>query len=155
VNTQFAIVVSTATKAIRRIIMPHADIQLTNGTHGVAAGETMLIFPVPANAIAYTPDKWPGLVQQATGVLPPPSPTCALIDAGNIVRGVICADPALDSAPSGFTMVACYSPQIGVGFSYNPVTGLFSSPTVTLPANSRGNPSALPVVIQPVVVPKS
>jgi hypothetical protein len=153
-SNNFGIVISATSKAIRRVIMVDNDAALTNGTHPVFAGEQLLILPVPPNAIAYRPDQWPGLVQTATGVLPP-AMTCALIDNTNTVVQLVVAEVGIDPAPAGFTMVQCYSPAIAIGHTYDLVTGLFTAPGYTIPAGAPGNHgTAIPKIVPPAVIPK-
>jgi hypothetical protein len=153
-SKNFGIVVSATSKAIRRVIMVDNDNALTDGTHAVAPGEQLLILPVPPNAIAYTPNQWPGLVQTATGVLPP-TMVCALVDNTNTVVQLVVAEAGLDPAPAGFTMVQCYSPWITIGCTYDAVAGLFTAPGFTIPAGAPGNKgTALPKVVPATVIPK-
>jgi hypothetical protein len=152
--TTFGIVISATSKAIRRVIMVDHDAALTNGTHVLQPGEQLLALPVPPNAIAYVPSQWPGLVQAATGVLPP-TMTCALIDNTNTVVHLIMAEVGIDPAPVGFTMVQCYSPLITIGCTYDAGTGLFTVPSFTIPGGAPGNKgTAIPKVVPATVIPK-
>lgn len=170
----FAIIYATASKMHRRTIadddgqislgtMPDgitpaivcAHPKLPSSFHPLDPGETALINPVPPNAVSASDySAWCTAIQVATGVTPPII-TCALVDANNTVQQIIYADPAIDRAPQGFAIVQCYAPQITVGCIYNPSTQLFTTPAGRLPANSPGNPTAIPKIVQPVVIPNT
>lgn len=169
----FAIVYATASKAHRRTIADDSG-QISLGTmpdgvtaavvvshpnappsyHPLAAGESALIETVPPNAVSGSDYYgWLTAIQNATGVAPPQI-TCALIDNTNTVQHIVCADPAIDAAPAGFTLVQCYSPWITVGCTYDPIGGLFTAPGYTIPAGAPGNKgTALPKVVPAAVIP--
>jgi hypothetical protein len=120
--TTIGIVYAAGSKAVRRIIAPDRDAQLlTPGWAG--AGETLLITARPADFNVQKPDiAWAkAQVKAQTGVAPPDL-TCAVIDKTNTVEAIIAADPALDAIP-GKTVVACYSPQIAAGCTYDATSG--------------------------------
>jgi hypothetical protein len=126
--TTLGIVYATGSKALRRFILPDNDSDLTNGTYPVAPGETLLVATDTGDrSIA----RLLSLIQAATGTIPA-DPRCAVVDAANKVVTVINADPALDSHPSG-VLVSAYSPLIGIGNVWNPLTQLFSIPAITYP----------------------
>jgi hypothetical protein len=165
----YAIVVSSATKAIRRVIAadgngnvgvaPNAisvTVAQPNGATShlpITAGEQILIVTVAG--AAHGPSDWVAQVQAITGVAPP-NPTMALVDGTNTVQHVICGEAALDAANvTGFTAVDCYSPQITVGCTYDPNTTLFTAPAFTIPAGAAGNRgSALPKNVAAIVIPR-
>jgi hypothetical protein len=153
--TTIGIVYAAGSKAVRRIISPDNDAQLTKpGLAG--AGETLLIAPKPSNFNVQKPDLayCKAQVKTQTGI-DPPNLTCAVIDNTNTVRAIIAADPALDSV-SGMTVVGCYSPQIAAGCTYDPASGLFTAPAVTIPAGTNkvnGKPVASQI-IPAAVIPK-
>jgi hypothetical protein len=122
--------------------------------HPIASGLSVLIVAVPPNAV--TTDNfwdWCTHIQNATGVAPPQL-VCALIDGTNTVQQMIVADPAVATAPPGFTMVLAYSPLIAIGHTYDPATGLFTAPAYTIPAFAPGNKgSALPKHVAAAVIP--
>jgi hypothetical protein len=164
----YAVIYSSQSKAIRRVIADDDGLVVIGtlpGTatpavicnhsggqppsyHVLGVGESAIAV-IPASAIS--PDRpinWAAAVQKATGVVPPEI-TCALIDQSNVVQQVIRADPEVDSAPAGFTMVQCYSPAIGIGCTYDPASGKFWTPESTLPPHTPGNPTDNPVVVPP------
>ena len=172
--TTYAIVYATASKMIRRVIADD-DGMVSVGTmldgftpavlcthhngqptsyHPLAAGESALVHVPPSAITPANPAIWQQVVLAATGVTPPVI-ICALIDGTNTVQQIIYADPAIDVAPNGFTLVQCYSPQICVGYTFDPVGRLFTQPSCTIPANSPGNQTASPVVMSAAVIPNT
>ncbi len=152
----YAIVYATNSKIIRRIIGCDGGLNgdevgpTAISPHLLGNGESVLYVPAPTAGVHQYQD-WANAVAAATGTMPP-SPNCAVVDDTNTVVAVICADAALDISPLG-TLIQCYSPQIGVGCSYNPATQLFSTAPFTIPANSRLNPTPLPVNVPAQVIP--
>lgn len=146
--TTFGVVYATGSKMIRRIIVPDNDAQLQSGFAG--QGETLLVAPVGPHDVAACSV----IVHSATGVVPP-DPTCAVVDKTNTVIGMVSADPAIDALP-GVTLVSAYSPQIAPGCAYDPATGLFTAPSVTISAGTDplGNP-VLQQMIPATVIQKS
>ena len=144
----YGIVYATASKALRRIVIPDSGTAI--GGIALAAGKSLLV--VLAGNNDELPD-WENHVFIATGAVPP-TLTCAVIDNTNTVQGIICADAAIDSAPAGLTMVQTYAQQIRIGCTYVPATGLFWTEPYTIPAHSKGNPSALPLNVPAAVIPK-
>ena len=66
-------------------------------------------------------------------IMPPPvtySPSCALVqNSDNMVINIIVADPAVDPAPSGCTLISLPDGSpVTLGWSYDPSTGQFSDP---------------------------
>jgi hypothetical protein len=121
----------------------------------LSAGETAILVTVPPNAVTAdgTP-QWLAAIQAATGIAPPQL-TCALIDGTNTVQHMVVADPAIDAAPTGFTMVLAYSPLVTTGCTYDPVAGLFTAPAYTIPAGAPGNHgTALPKNVAAAVIPR-
>lgn len=121
----------------------------------LVAGESALVQSVSPNAVSADGyPQWVAAIQSATGIVPPQL-ICALVDGTNTVRGMIVADPAIDAAPSGFTMVLAYSPLVTIGCTYNSSTGLFTAPGYTLPPGVPGNQgSALPKTVPATVIVK-
>jgi hypothetical protein len=146
----YAIIYATASKALRRIISTPEGLNGTEvgTTHPLLLGESVLYV---STQIPHTIADWNAAVKASTGVSPPVL-TCALVDGTNTVTDIINADPAIDAAPAGFTMVQCYDPGIGPGCTYDTVGKLFTKPAITIPANTKYNPTALPVVIPAVVI---
>lgn len=169
----YALVVSTATTAIRRVIadddgnvsvglMPdgttHAVIcthpHATSSYHPILAGETAFAVPVSGTgAGAHGPANWDAVVNQKYGAFPP-KPTCALVNAANMVVGVVQGEVGLDVSPTTDTMIQCYAPGITVGCTYDPASGLFSTPGGTIPPNTPGNSTGSPITVPPQVIPK-
>jgi hypothetical protein len=170
----YAIVYATASKMHRRTIADDEG-QISLGTmpdgttpavivghsltppslHPLLPGESALIQSVPPNAVSADGyPQWISAIQTATGVAPPQL-TCALIDGTNTVQQLVAADPAIDSAPAGFTIALCYSPLITIGCTFNPATGLFTAPAFTIPAGTPGDKgTALPKTVPATVIPK-
>ena len=113
-------------------------------------GESAHIEPVPVDGVVANHHHWHAIIHRETGVAPP-TITCALIDNKGVVQQIVCADPAIDKAPSGFTMVRCYSPKIIVGCAYSAATGLFTLPKATIPAHTAGNQTASPIQVPATV----
>jgi hypothetical protein len=170
----YAIIYATVSKAIRRVIAdddglasigtmpdgvtPAVLCAHTNGQptsyHPLGAGESAIVHIPPNVTTPAKPADWIAAVLAATGVTPP-NITCALIDNTNTVTDVITADPAIDAAPSGRTMVQCYSPLIGVGCTYDSISGLFTIPSYTIPVGNKNNPGSTPLVIPAVLIAKT
>ena len=110
---------------------------------------------MPPNAVQGTDyPQWINAIQAATGVAPAQL-TCALIDGTNTVQQLVVADPDVDAAPAGFTMVLCYSPLVTIGCTFDAVAGLFTAPAFTIPAFAPGNKgSALPKHVAAAVIPR-
>jgi hypothetical protein len=160
----YAVVYGTVSGAIRRIIAtddgkvstavgPNAEtiIVVTGDVHTLAAGESVCIV-TPTQPQGDSQPEWENAVFDAFGS-EPPTLTCALVDGTNTVQAVILADTNIDSAPSGYTMISCYSPQIVIGCTYSSTTGLFTIPAysytkkgtstvVNVPAQTIQNPNA-------------
>jgi hypothetical protein len=158
----YAIVVSTATKAIRRVIVcdsgnvtsPNVGTVIVDGgVHAVAAGEQVII-ATPGQG-GDSPVQWASQVQAATGIAPPIS-TMALVDNTNTVQQVICGETGIDGTAVGsFTAVNCYSPLICAGCTYTSGTGLFTAPGYTIPAGVAGNVgSVTPKVVAATIIAK-
>jgi hypothetical protein len=164
----YAIVYGTSSGAIRRIIADDGGevstctmrretwICVTQpegfGYHPILPGESVLIVTNNSG----TPHQWSDWVTQLTNAgVTVTTPTCALIDDTNTVKQIICADPAIDSAPSGYTMVECYSPVIAVGCTYSATTGLFTIPSYTVPAvtNPHTGVTSLSYVVAAQAIP--
>ena|SRR5215475_3791543 len=93
---KFGIIYATKSKMIRRIIVPESDSTLTDGTHKVGEGETMLVASGEACDLASCIE----LVKEATGVVPA-DPRCFVLDKANKIVAVVHADPELDTHPLG------------------------------------------------------
>lgn len=167
----YGIVYATVSKMHRRTIADdHGQVSLGKDPQGrdaiictqangakvynlIAPGETGLIKTLgPTVSTAADPYDWFAAIKAATGV-DPPNLQCALIE-NNVVTGVIHADPAVDAPPDQRLMVLCYSPRIGVGCSYDPATGLFSTPPGVYPPHTPGNSTDQPIDVPPQVIPK-
>jgi hypothetical protein len=123
--------------------------------HPLRSGESAFNMPVSGTkAGAATPAQWNAAILAKTGTSPPVI-VCALLDQTNTVQQLIRADPAIDAAPSGFTMVKCYDSKISVGCTFDPIGRLFTQPSCIIPANSPGNQTASPVVVQATVIPNT
>jgi hypothetical protein len=167
----YAIVISTASKMIRRVIADD-DGQVSIGLmpdgitpavlcahpsgptsyHPMATGETGFIVPVSGTGPGSNPPAWSAAVQAKYGVTPPVI-SCAIIDTNNIVQLVILADPAVDAAPAGFTMVQCYSPAITVNCTYVPGTGKFLTAGGSIPPGAPGNAQGVTtLIVAPAVI---
>lgn len=156
--TTFGTVYSTGSKMVRRIILPDDDKELLNGNH-VGPGETMLVSPMryslglPLDPHDLATCK--SLVKQATGVTPPDA-SCAVVDQTNTVVAVIMADPAIDAHSAG-QLIHCYSPAIGIGCTYDPITKLFSAPGRVVLAGGVDKTTGLPIIqditVLPAVIP--
>ena len=168
--TTYAVVYSTATSSIRRIIAddhgqvtvppnavnPHVLVTHPDNStsqHPLAPGEAAVSVIPPSVTAPARPLDWYNAVQKQTGVFPPDTQS-ALIDGGNVVQQMILAEPALDPTPPGWLMVQSYDPRITIGCTYDPATGLFTVPSYTLPPGVPGNPGTTPIVIPPFEIPK-
>lgn len=116
------IVVSSASKIVRRVIIPSAD-RSEIDNHPLGAGETML-FVIPPIGMQITSDNIATLVTNETGVVPPSS-RCAVVVKANAVSGsvsnVIHADPAIDKV-SGATLML--HPTAVSGWTWSSMQGL-------------------------------
>lgn len=169
----YAIIYGTTSKMIRRVIADD-DGQVSIGTmpdgitpavickhpnaasgfFPLAAGETAIVAITSGTAAGVgAPAQWAAQVLARTGVTPPVI-VCALIDQTHTVVSVIHADPAVDLAPGGLTMVQCYAPSITVGCTYDPIAGLFTSLGGTIPPHTPGNATNLPIAVLPALIPK-
>jgi hypothetical protein len=155
----YAIIYSTATKAIRRVISddhgnvtsPNAvTVRTSTGTHTINSGESVIIATNPSAISPHQYSNWAAAVQAQIGVTPPLHQVCC-VDGTNTVQTIIMGDAALDSVP-GFTMIDSYSPQIVVGCTWDPVGQLFSTPGYTLPPLTKANPTAVAVVVAAAVI---
>lgn len=81
---------------------------------------------------------------------------CALVNADNMVEGIILAELGLDDSPHpDWTMVECYSPMIIIGCTYDPASGLFTMPEGLIPPGAPGNNEGTePIIVQPYEIPK-
>jgi hypothetical protein len=129
------------------IICAHGD--NPPGYHPLSRGESAVIM----QAATAGPADWKNAIRSKTGE-DPADITCALIESNLVVSSVIMADPAVDQSPDSRLMIECYSPQITIGCSYDPGTGLFSSAKGVLPPGSPGNPTDDPIIIPPQVIPR-
>lgn len=93
--TQFAVFYSTASKILRRKVIPDRDAQLA--AHLPGPGESRLLLPL---AQPSDDDACRAAIAAATGVAPP-SGRCAVVDGGGDVVEVCNADPELDAHPLG------------------------------------------------------
>lgn len=117
---KIGIVVSTASKIVRRVVVPDINqSEITN--HPLAAGEQMVVVAAPASA---TVDAINNIVQQQTGIAPPSS-RCAVVVKANAVSGnvvnVVYADPAIDTV-SGATLML--HPTATTGWTWSATQGL-------------------------------
>ena len=95
-NTKVGIVYATASKIIRRLIVPDNDSELNDPAH-VQAGETMLI--ADFNTVPH-PLAAPAALMSHLGVASLPSGRCAAVNPStSIVEQVLLADPAIDKHP--------------------------------------------------------
>lgn len=97
--TQAVAIYATASKIIRRIIVPDNDAALA--LHQPLPGESRLLVAIGAHDLASVK----AAVATATGVTPP-SGRCCIVDGSGNVIGACSADPALDAAPAGASLVA-------------------------------------------------
>lgn len=171
-QTTYAIVYGTSSGMIRRVISDD-DGMVSAGTmpdgvtpavvcshrngqpsyHPIASGESVLVDVPPSAISSANPARWVSALQKVIGFAPPII-TCAVIDRTNKVILIIQADPAIDAAPDGTMMVQCYSPQIAVGHTYDPTTGLFTAPSATIAPGLPGNvggpgPKEIPATVIP------
>jgi hypothetical protein len=166
----YAIVYATATGALRRVVADDdGEVSIGKDPTGHAAvvckhqhtvtsynrlknGESA--FVLPAAGIAATPAHWKNALKAKLGYTPAET-ACALLDANNVVENVIMADPDIDDPPDHRPMVYCYSPVITTGYSYDPQSGLFSTPPGRIEPGAPGNDGTTTILVPPQVVPKS
>jgi hypothetical protein len=166
--TTYAVVYSTASKMIRRIISDDDGLitvsvgptalttvlvshhnGLPDGVHLLYSGESAITAIPPSAVRPSGPADWARAVFNATGVQPP-TLGAALLDPSNVVQAVIQADATVDAAPDGFTMVQCYSPAICAGCTYDPGTGKFWTAPGSIPPGAPGNADgADPISVPP------
>lgn len=151
----YAIIYATKSKMLRRIIATDAGLKGNevgvgpSFAHQLAPGESVYYASAGnADDLPY----WENHVHIATGVVPPDARCVAVDNKTKTVKHVLLADPDIDAIPD-HTLVTPYSLAIDVGHTYDPDTKLFSTPEVTLPPLSEGNPSANPVVVPAAVIP--
>lgn len=132
--TKFGIIYAIGSGQIRRYIYPtHNDSEIDS--HPPGPGEALTtcgIGPYPNSAA------WLAAVNAAVTAAAgksPSDPRCAVVDGNGKVVAIIMADPAIDSYPDG-TLIAAYSPAIGIGCTYDSGSGLFTIPASTLPAGT-------------------
>lgn len=136
-SSKVGIVYATQSGILRRVIFPDSDTSLSDGTHFVGAGETMLIAPLAEynNAKSKadgTPQNQPEaqLFKTHTGKAWA-SGRCAVIDNTGLVVKTIHADPALDSI-NGMTLVS--SDVALPGWTWTLQSGFVPSVSVSVPS---------------------
>jgi hypothetical protein len=147
-STHFGVVVSTGNAIIRHYVYPDHDSEL-DAAHHLSPGETMIKIP-RGHKNREEFDAAISAAIQSTLNKPVGNPRCCMIDKTNTVVGHIHADPDLDKLPD-MTIVAAYVDNIPVGSTYDPATGLFTSPQITYPVSVK-NPKGL--VIPPAIISK-
>lgn len=119
---KIGIVISTASKIVRRVVVPSAD-RSEIDNHPLALGETMLVVDVP-DGTQLSPQDVSDLVSRQTGITPPSS-RCAVVVKANAVSGsvanVIHADPALDKVTGATLML---HPTAAAGWTWSAAQGL-------------------------------
>ena len=136
--TQLAVFYATASKILRRKVIPDDDAQLR--TLRAPRGESMLLMPL---ALPHDDAACRAAITAATGVTPPDGRCCIVHDSGDIIE-VCNADPTLDSHPQGKIIP---SESAGLGDRY--IDGVFLR-QYALP--SRSSKSVwLPIVDLPPV----
>jgi hypothetical protein len=140
-QTVVGVVISTATRHTRRIIIPDDDSEMLGVQSRLKPGETLVQVPF-ASDLSY--DALNATIAQQTGIAAPlvPRPTCVIIDTtANVVLNVIVADIALDTPSLPGTMMAT-NPGVSAGWVYNPVAKTLTSPTIA-PTAQVPTPPAL------------
>jgi hypothetical protein len=135
--TQLAVFYATASKILRRKVIPDDDAQLR--TLPAPSGESMLLMPL---ALPYDDAACRAAIAAATGVTPPSGRCCIVHDSGDIIE-VCNADPTLDSHPQGKIIA---SESAGLGDRY--IDGVFLR-QYALP--SRSSKSVLSTAWLPIV----
>lgn len=97
--TQLVVIYSTESKILRRKIIPDSDSQLS--IHQPGPGESRLFISLSQ---PYDDASCRAAIAMTTGVTPP-SGRCCVVDGSGKVVGVCGADPALDPAPPGTSLV--------------------------------------------------
>ena len=153
--TKFGVVYSTNSAQIRRFIYPStSDAELNLPWAG--PGEAMVqVSRGPYVSTAAYQAAVNNAVLAASGKSPG-DPRCCVLDITNTVVAVIHADAGLDTI-SGKSLVQAYA-AIPIGSTYNPATGLFTSPPQTIPAGTfikaTGTVSLTQTIIPGAVIPK-
>jgi hypothetical protein len=97
--TQVIVIYSTESKILRRKIIPDSDSQPS--VHQPGPGESRLLISL---SLPYDDASCRAAIAMTTGVTPPSGRCCVVDGSGNVV-GVCGADPALDPAPPGTSLV--------------------------------------------------
>jgi hypothetical protein len=93
--TRLAVFYATASKILRRKVIPGNDAQLA--LHQPGPGESRLLMPLDRS---YDDSACRAAIAAATGVAPP-SGRCVIVDDCGLVIGTCDADPAIDVHPLG------------------------------------------------------
>jgi hypothetical protein len=152
-STHFGVIYATGSAMIRRYVYPTSDAELTSKLCGT--GESIVAVsrgPYPNSAAWQTAVN--NAVTTAAGMAPG-NPACCVVDQTNTVVQLIQADASIDSVPN-MTLVQAYA-TIPIGSTYNPATGLFTSPQVIIPAFAGNaiHPATLQIIVPPTLIPKS